>query len=251
MKHSNSIEFKVYGKYALFTDPLTKTGGEKFTYQVPTYQALKGICESVYWKPTIQWIIDDVRIMKPIRMQSQGMIPMYYRSAENRLSIYTYLKDVEYEVRAHFVWNENRKDLMGDRNENRHWAIAKRMIERGGKRDVFLGTRECQAYVEPCKFGEAKGYYDDIDMSFGNMVHGITYPDESRVVDGKGEMSVRFWHANMHKGIIHFITPGECTIVKRIRNYKIKAFEKGVNFSGFEEFEKGGVFDNDVDKQSD
>ena len=92
MKHSNSIEFKVYGKYALFTDPLTKTGGEKFTYQVPTYQALKGICESVYWKPTIQWIIDDVRIMKPIRMQSQGMIPMYYRSAENRLSIYTYLK---------------------------------------------------------------------------------------------------------------------------------------------------------------
>ena len=37
MKHSNSIEFKVYGKYALFTDPLTKTGGEKFTYRVPTY----------------------------------------------------------------------------------------------------------------------------------------------------------------------------------------------------------------------
>ena len=47
--------------------------------------------------------------MKPIRMQSQGMIPMYYRSAEeNRLAIYTYLKDVEYEVRAHFVWNEKR-----------------------------------------------------------------------------------------------------------------------------------------------
>lgn len=252
MKHSNSIEFKVYGKYALFTDPLTKTGGEKFTYRVPTYQALKGICESVYWKPTIQWIIDDVRIMKPIRMQSQGMIPMYYRSAEeNRLAIYTYLKDVEYEVRAHFVWNENRKDLREDRNKNKHWAIAKRMIERGGKRDVFLGTRECQAYVEPCKFGEAKGYYDDIDMSFGNMVHGITYPDESEVVDGKGEMSVRFWDANMHKGIIHFITPGECTIVKRIRNYKIKAFEKGLNFSDLKEFEKGGVFDNDVDKQSD
>lgn len=141
MKHSNSIEFKVYGKYALFTDPLTKTGGEKFTYQIPTYQALKGICESVYWKPTIQWIIDDVRIMKPIRMQSQGMIPMYYRSAENRLSIYTYLKDVEYEVRAHFVWNENRKDLIGDRNENKHWAIAKRMIERGEK-EMFSLAQE-------------------------------------------------------------------------------------------------------------
>ena len=71
MEHKNSIEFKVYGRYALFTDPLTKTGGEKYTYQIPTYQSLKGICESIYWKPTFQWVIDDVRIMNPIRTQSQ------------------------------------------------------------------------------------------------------------------------------------------------------------------------------------
>ena len=42
MERENAIEYKVYGKYALFTDPLTKTGGEKLSYQVPTYQALKG-----------------------------------------------------------------------------------------------------------------------------------------------------------------------------------------------------------------
>lgn len=46
----NQIEFVVYGKYGLFTDPVTKIGGEKFTYQIPTYQALKGIVESIYWK---------------------------------------------------------------------------------------------------------------------------------------------------------------------------------------------------------
>lgn len=45
MEYKNQIEYKVYGRYALFTDPLTKTGGEKFTYQIPTYQALKGITE--------------------------------------------------------------------------------------------------------------------------------------------------------------------------------------------------------------
>jgi CRISPR-associated protein Cas5d len=39
----NQVEFKVYGKYALFTDPVTKIGGEKYSYQIPTYQALKGI----------------------------------------------------------------------------------------------------------------------------------------------------------------------------------------------------------------
>ena len=32
-------------------------------------------------------------------------------------SYYTYLCDVEYEVRAHFEWNLNRPDLEVDRNE--------------------------------------------------------------------------------------------------------------------------------------
>jgi len=39
MQHRNSVEFKVTGRYALFTDPLTKIGGEKFSYQIPTYEA--------------------------------------------------------------------------------------------------------------------------------------------------------------------------------------------------------------------
>ena len=59
MERENAIEYKVYGKYALFTDPLTKTGGEKLSYQVPTYQALKGITESIYWKPTFTWGIAE------------------------------------------------------------------------------------------------------------------------------------------------------------------------------------------------
>ncbi|MGO4119210.1 CRISPR-associated protein Cas5, partial [Rhizobium ruizarguesonis] len=33
----NAIEFEVFGSYALFTDPLTRLGGEKLSYQVPTY----------------------------------------------------------------------------------------------------------------------------------------------------------------------------------------------------------------------
>ena len=81
------------------------------------------------------------------------------------------------------------------------------------------------------------------------MVHGITYPDESKVEDGKGEMSIRLWEPVMRKGIIHFITLDECTIVKDVGKQEIKVFEKGVNFSGLDEFEKGGVFDDELDKQ--
>ena len=43
VKKRNSVAFEVYAKYALFSDPVTRVGGEKFSYQVPTYQALKGI----------------------------------------------------------------------------------------------------------------------------------------------------------------------------------------------------------------
>ena len=86
-------------------------------------------------------------------------------------------------------------------------------------------------------------------MSFGIMVHGITYPDESKVEEGKGEMSIRLWKPVMQDGIIHFITPDECPIVKDVGKQEIKVFEKGINFSGLDEFVKGGVFDNELDKQ--
>ena len=56
---------QVYGRYALFSDPITRVGGEKFSYPVPTYQALKGIYESCYWKPTFTWVIDELRVMNP------------------------------------------------------------------------------------------------------------------------------------------------------------------------------------------
>ncbi len=96
----NKVEFKVSGKYALFTDPLTKIGGEKCSYQIPTYQAVKGIMESAYWKPTLVWVIDKMRIMKPIRTQTRSMKPIEYGGG-NSLAIYTYLVDVEYQVQAH------------------------------------------------------------------------------------------------------------------------------------------------------
>lgn len=213
MRKENIVQFKVYGKYALFTDPLTKIGGEKFSYQVPTYQALKGILESVYWKPTIVWTIDKVRVMKAIQTESKGIKPIKYGGG-NDLAYYTYLRDVEYQVQAHFTWNFLRKDLVQDRNENKHYFVAKRMIERGGRRDIFLGARECQGYVEPCVFGEGEGFYDDHpQLSFGMMFHGFDYPSET----GVEELHARFWSPHMKHGVIEMITPQDCEVRRFIR----------------------------------
>ena len=219
-KPRRSIEFQVTGRYALFTDPLSKVGGEKCSYHVPTYEALKGIAKSIYWKPTLIWVIDEVRVMKRIRTQTKGVKPLDLGGG-NSLAIYTFLADVQYQVRAHFEWNEHRPELTDDRIEAKHHAIAQRMVERGGRQDIFLGTRDCQGYVQACEFGAGAGELDDAgELAFGVMFHGFDYPDET----GGTELHARFWRPTMVNGVIRFSHPQDCTERRFVRSMSVKAF---------------------------
>lgn len=243
-KKRNTVEFLISGDRALFSDPVTRVGGEKTSYFVPTYEALKGVLSSVYWKPTIIWIIDAVRVMNVIQTKSEGIRTLNYNGG-NDLSIYTYLKDVRYQVRAHFIWNENRPELCEDHNEHKHHNIARRMIERGGRRDIFLGTRECQGYVEPCIFGEGSSIYDSVEeLALGYMFHGFTYADEAVREAEKGHLSVRFHHVVMRKGIIEFPHPEDMPAKDRrvLHEMPVKPFgEKLDNFIGLKEFSQEEV----------
>lgn len=240
MQHPNIVEFQVSGDYALFSDPIMRVGGEKCSYQVPTYEALKGILMSVYWKPTIIWFIDAVRVMNQIQTEVKGIRPIHYQDEKNELSYYTYLKNCRYQVRAHFEWNENRPELAKDRCEHKHHNIARRMIVKGGRRDIFLGTRECQGYVEPCSFGEGTGRYDEVpELGFGLMYHGITYADEAYSEETRGKMTARFWYPVMKSGILTFPRPEDCPLSKSLRDMTVKPFgQTENNFSGLNEFEE-------------
>lgn len=211
----NSISFSLRGRYALFTDPLTRVGGEKCSYHIPTYEALKGVAESIYWKPTFIWLIDKVRVMRPIRTEAKNVKPLDYGGG-NTLATYTYLADVEYQIIAHFEWNAFRQDMAHDRIEGKHFEVAQRMLEKGGRRDIFLGTRECQAYVEPTVFGERLGKYDGAgELAFGLMFHGFDYPDAI----GKPELHSRFWRPVMRDGVVEFLRPDEPDRQKMARKF--------------------------------
>lgn len=240
--HSPMYEFEVSGDYALFSDPITRVGGEKLSYQVPTYEALKGIVKAIYWKPTMEWYIDAVRVMNPIRTEARGIrlrrgdnfnILTDYHKGKNRkpkeitadLSYYTYLKDVRYRVRAYFEWNELHPEFASDRNAGKHQAVFERSLAAGGRHDICLGVKECQGFVEPVPFEEGEGAYDNLDnLNFGVMLHGLTYADQAYSPDTAGALSVRFWAPVMKRGVITFLRPEECQMTRRVRDSRIRRF---------------------------
>lgn len=208
----NSLSYEVWGKYALFTDPLTRAGGEKCSYHIPTYEAIKGITESIYWKPSFVWIVDKVRIMAPIRTEAKNIKPINL-SGGNTLATYTYLADVRYQVLAHFEWNTHRADLKADQIDGKHWDIAKRMLEKGGRRDIFLGTRECQGYVQPREFGSGESAHQQTgELSYGLMFHGFDYPDTT----GVNELHAQFWHAKVNtESVIEYPRADDPTLTRK------------------------------------
>lgn len=230
MLHKNTVEFEVFGDYAMFSNPIMRAGGEKCSYHIPTYEALKGIASSIYKAPPFIWEIVEVRVMNPIITEEMGMRTLKYNAVDkNDLSYYTYLKNVRYQIRARFVWNKNRPETADDRNEGKYYNIIKRMIKKGGRMDVFLGTRDCLGYVKPCVFGEDTGAYDtEKQIDFGMMYHGITYADEAFSDDTYGNMTVSFWNAVMKYGVIKFKKPYEIPAENRktIGKSEIKRFLK-------------------------
>lgn len=224
---SSSYYYRLFGDYALFTDPVTKGGGEKFTYQIPTYQALKGITEQIYWKPTIQYYVDAVKVLKPIQTETKGVLAPL-KNGKKDLNYYTYLKDVEYLVKVHFEWNEFRHELDFDRNDKKHKEILLRSLGRGGRRDIFLGTRECIGYVErinKAEFDNAITPFEGKQISFGIMFHSFVYPDEAYNEETANNLTSNFTSIVMNNGRIDFVRPEECDIQQQLRNYSIRKFD--------------------------
>lgn len=227
----NTIEFEVHGDYGLFTDPLSRLGEEKMTLSLPTYSGLKGIADSIYFKPTFQWIIDEVRIMHSIAMMPKGVKPLKMDLVASP-SNYTYLIEPRYQVRMHFEWDENRPDLKQDRVDGKHFAIAKRCLEQGGRLPIFIGTQECMGFVKPCIFGEDEGFYDQVEeLAFGLMMHGVTYPSPN----GDDMVKTRFYQPVMRNGVIKLPRPEECTVIAEVRELEPKHFVIGNNVKSVEE----------------
>lgn len=176
---------------------------------------------------------------------NEWVVREYIKDKENNPCIYKGMPlHTEYRVFVDFDTDEIlgmtpywRSDIMKQRL-GKHYNIAKRMVKRGGRRDVFLGARECQGFVEPCVFGEGASTYDSMlgEIAYGFMYHGITYADEAVLPEEKGKMTVNFWRPVIKSGgIIEFDRPEDCPSKRVIKDMRRTIFGN-VNFSGLSEF---------------
>jgi|SRR5437867_6819044 len=65
---SEPLRLRVWGERACFTRPEMKV--ERVSYDVMTPSAARGVLEAVLWKPQMQWILERIDVLKPIRKAS-------------------------------------------------------------------------------------------------------------------------------------------------------------------------------------
>lgn len=219
MERSKDFYMRLYGDYALFTAPESKGGGERISYSVPTQQALHGIVDACYFKPTIRNCVEEVKVIHPIRSHTFGVRALY-NNGKPGLNYVTALENVEYLVKFHFEWNSARPDLAGDRNMKKHEAIVERSLRRGGRKDVFLGAREFVGNIEAldeASYNEAQSFYDGQTIHFGIMFQCFEYPEESG-----GALQSYFAPIVMENGIIHWKPKEECPIHNTLSGYTFR-----------------------------
>ena len=204
------VRLRIWGERACFTRLEMKV--ERFSYDVITPSAARGVIEAVYWKPQIVWRVDRIHVLNPIRFTSvrrnevasavnttaarsamkagKGALGLFCDDDRQQRAT-THLRDVDYVIEAHFE--------LRDRSDSpaKHFDIVRRRAEKGQAfHQPYLGCREF-----PASFAWV-GSHADIptpaealrgDRDLGFMLHDVDY-DRDR--------AARFFRARMVDGVV-------------------------------------------------
>lgn len=233
----NEIQLHVWGDFACFTRPEMKA--ERFSYEVMTPSAAVGVLTAIYWKPEMNWVIDAIHVLKPIRFcqirRNELGVKMprptaaLIQGGEGNLGIdiedvrqqraSTLLRDVAYLIKAHIEVVHRDENHAVD-SATKHFEIFKRRANKGQCfHQPYFGTREF-----PVSFAWWEGVVpppselpeDQRNRNLGMMLHGIEYiPDpKGKVIsahDGKKLTALpRFFQAELHDGVL-IVPPFEQT----------------------------------------
>lgn len=207
------VKVKVWGDYALFSRPELKV--ERYSYDVMTPSAARGILEAIYWHPGLRWNIDRIYVKNPICFTSVRRNEVKSKvSASNVLQVYngadkplyintkneivqrasTILCDVCYVIEAHFEMTEKANETD---NPGKFKDIMMRRLRRGECYHMpYFGCREFPAHFCLCEEEEIHTAYDDVsERDLGLMLYDMDYSN-------KDNIQAMFFRAELKKGVL-------------------------------------------------
>ena len=212
---NNKVWLHIWGDYACFTRPEMKV--ERVSYDVPTPSAARGILSAIHWKPAINWVVDKIYVLKPIRFESvrrnelgskisaskisgamkrkstQDLFTLIEDDRQQRAA--TVLKDVAYVIEAHAVLTDK---AGAEDNLQKHLEIFRRRAAKGQCfHQPSMGVREFPANFtligEGDPLPETQLQADEQSRDLGWMLHDIDFEH--------GHLP-HFFRAEMRNGVI-------------------------------------------------
>lgn len=208
MQRSAPVSVRVLGPLACFTRPDLKV--ERFSYDVMTPSAARGVLEAICWKPAIVWRIDRVKVLAPIdriairrnevnsRISTDSAISWmrgdtrpapFFADDDRAQRNMVALRDVDYVIDAHFELT--RRAGTGD-NVRKFEEMFLRRVEHGQCfQTPYLGCRELVA-----TFTSSLGHPPPIaeTRNLGRMLHDIEFGHQNTPV---------FFEAHLDNGVLH------------------------------------------------
>lgn len=230
------VRLKVSGARACYTRPEMKV--ERVSYDVMTPSAARGILEAIHWKPAIRWVVDEIRVLRPIRFQSirrnevgakaptraiatamksgdiSDLMLVVEDNRQQRAA--TVLVDVAYIICAHF---EMTGRAGPDDNPAKHLDTFSRRARRGQCfHQPCLGTREFAADFEliepdtPMEKAEDRKPEDMTpDLGFGHPRDlGFMLYD----IDHAGDRASLFFRATLKDGVLKVPAPDSPEVMR-------------------------------------
>ena len=204
------IQLEVWGDYALFSRPELKV--ERVSYDVPTPSAARGIVEAVYYHPGLQWHIDRIYVLNPIRFVSvrrnevtskisarnmrqamQGGNQALYMAAPQEIvqRASLLLQDVHYVIDAHF---EMTPKASPTDNPGKFQDIVTRRMEKGQCfHTPYFGCREFPVRFRRWGGGPIKTIGETRDL--GLMLYDFDYTDPKNITP-------TYFRAKLENGVL-------------------------------------------------
>ena len=208
-----SVKVEVWGEYALFSRPELKV--ERYSYDVMTPSAARGLLEAIYWHPGLVWRIDRIYVLNRIAftgvrrnevkskisgrnvsaVMSGGGGELYIATSDDiQQRAATVLRDVHYVIEAHFELTD--KAAPGD-NEGKFCDIMRRRLEKGQcYHQPCFGCREFPASFRKWEGGEIVTAYPHEEKDLGIMLYDLDYSDPENITP-------LFFLAKLQNGVLN------------------------------------------------